>query len=141
MLERIFVIERTRDGRLPIRSFGTELVALFGRDLRHQDLARFFPPHDFAMMSAFIGACAEAGAPGVVRLTAETACGRAVGAELLITPLKFDDALGNRYLGLFQSLGGADFLEGRPVQIPRLGSLHPPLTKTQRGVRLVVVND
>ena len=33
VLERLFVIERKKDGRLPIRTFGAELVSLFGRDL------------------------------------------------------------------------------------------------------------
>jgi hypothetical protein len=49
--------------------------------------------------------------------------------------------LGNRYLGLFQSLGGEDFVGGRTVQLLRLGSLHPPMAKAPKGMRLVVVND
>jgi hypothetical protein len=49
--------------------------------------------------------------------------------------------LGDRYLGLFQPLGGEHFLGGRTVQLMRIGSLHPPLAKRPKGVRLVVVND
>ena len=141
VLERLFVIERMRDGRLPIRSFGTELVALFGADLRDHDFARFFLAPDLAMLNAMIGACEAAGEPGIARIAAETASARQLGAEILITPLKVDTALGDRFLGLFQSLGGEDFLEGQAIRLMRIGSLHPPCAKAPKGMRLVVVND
>ena len=129
VLERLFVLERTKDGRLPIRTFGQDLIDVFGRDLREHDFSRFFLAPDLA------------GEPAIARVTAETVCGRKLGAEILITPLKVDATLGNRYLGLFQTLGGQDFLGGRNIQRLRLGSLHPPEAKAPAGMRLVVVND
>lgn len=141
VLERLFVIERTKDGRLPIRTFGQDLVKVFGRDLREHDFARFFLAPDLALVNALIDSCAAAGEPAIARVTAETTCGRKLGAEILLTPLKVDATLGNRYLGLFQSLGGEHFLGGRTVQLLRLGSLHPPAAKAPKGMRLVVVND
>ena len=141
VLERLFVIERKKDGRLPIRTFGAELVSLFGRDLKEHDLSRYFLAPDLAMIQALIQACDEAGEPGIVRTTAETASGKILSAEMLITPLKVDRTLGERFLGLFQSLGGEAFLDGSPIQLLRIGSLHPPTAKTPKGMRLVVVND
>ncbi len=141
VIERLFVIERGRDGRLTIRSFGTELVQLFGRDLREHNFAHFFLPPDLAMLNAMIDASAAAGEPAIARVTAETACGRVLGAEILLTPLKIDNQPSDRFLGLFQSLGGEPFLDGRPIQLMRLGSLHPPAAKAPKGMRLVVVND
>lgn len=141
VLERLFVIERTKDGRLPFRTFGQDLVNVFGRDLREHDFARFFLPPDLALVNALIDSCEAAGEPAIARITAETACGRKLGAEILLTPLRVDAALGNRYLGLFQALGGERFLGGRSVQLLRLGSLHPPAAKAPKGMRLVVVND
>ena len=141
VLERLFVIERKKDGRLPIRTFGAELVSLFGRDLKEHDLSRYFLAPDLAMIHAMIQACDEAGEPGIVRIKAETASGKILSAEMLITPLKVDRALGDRYLGLFQALGGEAFLDGSPVQLLRIGSLHPPTAKMPKGMRLVVVND
>lgn len=141
VLERLFVIERTKDGRLPVRTFGQDLVKVFGRDLREHDFSRFFLPPDLALMNALIDACAAAQEPAIARVTAETVCGRKLGAEILLTPLKVDATLGNRYLGLFQALGGEHFLGGRNVQRLRLGSLHPPEAKAPKGMRLVVVND
>ncbi|MGH6951673.1 MAG: PAS domain-containing protein [Vitreimonas sp.] len=141
VLERLFVIERRRDGRLPVRSFGAELVALFGADLRDHDLARFFLGPDLALLKTLIDACAAAGQPGIMRVLAETACGKQLGAEMLIAPLKVQGAACERYLAMFQSLGGEHFLDGRPIRFLRIGSLHPPLAKAPRGMRLVVVND
>jgi hypothetical protein len=141
VLERLFVVERKPDGRLPIRTFGAELVALFGADLRDHDLTRFFLAADLSMLRAMIEACEAAGEPGVVRVLAETACGRQLGAEILLTPLKVDTTLGDRFLGLFQSLGGEQFLDRRPIRLMRIGSLHPPAAKAPKGMRLVVVND
>jgi hypothetical protein len=141
VLERLFVIERTIDGRLPIRTFGTELIKVFGRDMREHDFARLFLTPDLALMTAMLDACTAAGEPGILRVRAETAGGRIVGAEVLLTPLKVDEALGKRFLGLFQALGGEPFLDGQNIQLLRLGSLHPPAAKTPKGMRLVVVND
>lgn len=141
VLERLFVIERMPDGRMPIRTFGADLVKAFGRDLREHDFARFFLPPDLALLIALIDACAAAGEPAVARLVAETACTRTLGAEILLTPLKVDAYLGARFLGMFQTLGGENFIGGRPIQRLRLGSLHPPLAKAPVGMRLVVVND
>lgn len=141
VLERLFVIERTKDGRMPIRTFGQDLVKIFGRDLREHDFARFFLAPDLTLMNALIESCAAAGEPAIARVTAETVSGRKLGAEILITPLKVDATLGNRYLGLFQALGGEHFLDGSTVQLLRLGSLHPPAAKAPKAMRLVVVND
>jgi hypothetical protein len=141
VLERLFVIERTKEGRLPIRTFGQDLVQVFGRDLREHDFSYFFLAPDLALLNALIDSCAAAGEPAIARITAETACGVQLGAEILLTPLKVDAALGNRFLGLFQALGGERFLGGRRVVLLRLGSLHPPAAKAPRSMRLVVVND
>lgn len=141
VLDRLLVMERTRDGRLAIRTFGAELVSVFGRDLRDHDFSRFFLPPDLTLLRALIDACADAGEPGIARVTAESFSGEQLGVELLITPLKLDDMLGERFLGLFQTLGGEAFLAQRPIQRLRIGSLHPPLAKAPPAMRLVVVND
>lgn len=141
VLERLFVLDRTGDGRLPIRSFGKELIAIFGADLREHDFRRFFLDPDLKLMEALVGAALAAGQPGIARVTAETRCGRALGAEVLITPLKVEGRIGHRLLGLFQALGGEPFVAGRAIVRLKLGSLHPPPAKVPVGVRLVVSND
>ena len=141
VLERLFVIERTRDGRLPVRTFGKDLIQLFGRDLRDHDFARLFLEADARLMHALVDAAAAAGEPAIARISAESADRRKLAAEVLITPLKVDAMLGERFLGLFQSLGGEPFLDGKPLLRLRVGSLHPPAAKEPQGMRLVVSND
>lgn len=141
VLERLFVIERTKDGRLPIRTFGADLIKLFGRDLRDHDFATLFLEQDLKLIHALIDASLSAGEPGIARVTAETVEHTQLGAEILLTPLKVEQSLGTRLLGLFQSLGGESFTHGQTIRRLRLGSLHPPLAKEPRGMRLVVVND
>ena len=141
VLERLFVIERTKDGRLPIRTFGAELVKLFGRDLREHDFSTLFLAPDLALLHALIDASCAAGEPSIARVTAETSDRVLLGVEILITPLKTDETLGTRYLGLFQALGGQAFVSGKNIQRLRIGSLHPPSAKEPKGMRLVVVNN
>jgi hypothetical protein len=140
VLERLFVVERSKDGRLPIRTFGADLVKLFGRDLRDHDFSSLFLEQDLKLLNALIDASLNAGEPGIARITAETVERRTLGAEILLTPLKVDQTLGTRMLGLFQALGGEPFVNGA-IRRLRLGSLHPPLAKEPLGMRLVVVND
>lgn len=141
VLERLFVIERMKDARLPIRTFGADLVKLFGRDLKEHDFARLFLAPDLALVNALIDACAAAGEPGIMRVTALTHGGRRLGAEILLTPLKVEHTPGARFLGLFQALGGEAFLEQDAIARLQLGSVHPPQAKAPQGMRLVVVND
>ncbi len=141
VLERLFVLERTKDGRWPVRTFGADLVSAFGRDLKEQDFTRLFLPPDLKLMIALMDSAASAGEPGIARVTAETACGKRLAAEILLTPLRVEPRFGDRFLGMFQALGGEAFLEGRPVTRLRLGSLHPPEAKAPKNMRLVVVND
>ena len=141
VLERLFVIERTEDARMPIRSFGAELIALFGRDMRDHDFARLFLAPDLGLVCALLEACEAAGEPGVIRVTADTHSACVLGAEILLTPLKVEATVSNRVLGLFQSLGGDAFVGHAPIQRLRVGSIHPPAAKELKAMRLVVVND
>lgn len=141
VLDRLFVIERMRDGRLPIRTFGAELIKVFGRDLREHDFAHLFLAPDLALVRATIEASLAAAAPAIARVAAEAMDGSAIGAEILLTPLKFDANLGDRFLGMFQVLGGQALLLDQPIRWLKLASIHPPAATTPTAPRLVVVND
>jgi len=140
---RLFVLDRLASDRLHVRTFGADLVHLFGRDLREADLRALFFDPDQALLSAFVMAVEAANEPGVARLMAETSDGRRLGAELLLTPLRSDAHKADRLLGLFQPLGGEGLLEGRPITRLKLGALHPPFARAPApsGLKLVVNND
>ena len=141
LAERLFVFDRLADGRMLVRTFGTELVALFGGDLRDRDFFGLWPDADQSLLRAFIIAVEGAGQPGIVRAQAESEGGKRMGAEILVTPLRTTPATCDRYLGLFQPLGGEAFLGGEALVRLRLGSIHPPQARlTASPLRLVVRN-
>jgi hypothetical protein len=140
---RLFVIDRLVSGRLQVRTFGSELVTLFGSDLRDSDLRALFLPADQTLLAAFVAAVEAVNEPGVLRAVAETGDGRRLGAELLLTPLRSEGQQADRLLGLFQPLGGESLLDGRPLKRVKLGALHPPFAREPLpgGLKLVVNND
>jgi hypothetical protein len=140
LAERLFVMDRQPDARLIVRTFGAELVTLFGSDLRERDFAELWTPADRPLLRAFVAAVGAAGQPGILRTHAESAGGCRFGAEILVTPLRTPPAASDRYLGLFQPLGGEAFV-GTVARL-RLGSLHPPEARLPPApLRLVVRND
>lgn len=141
VLERLFVIERMPDGRWPLRSFGADLVTLFGADLKERDFAALWLAPDVKMLNALMDAAADANEPAIARVMADGAGGARLGAEILLTPLRVEPQFGDRFLGLFQALGGEAFLDGRPILRLRLGSLHPPYAQAPHHVRLIVSNE
>lgn len=140
VLDRLAILERCADGRFPLRSFGAELVAVFGRDWKEQDFADLFLAPDWRLMATLIAAAAEAGEPAVARVKGETACGLSLGFELVVMPLRLEAPIGERFLCLVQPLGGEAFLEGRPLVRLRPVSLHPPTAKTPPRIQVVVRN-
>ncbi|MET0182458.1 MAG: PAS domain-containing protein, partial [Caulobacterales bacterium] len=94
VLNRLFVLERTKDGRWPLRSFGAELIPLFGRDLKDQDFASLWLPQDVKMLAALMEAASAASEPAIARIIGDVAGGKVLGAEILLTPLRFDEHLG-----------------------------------------------
>jgi len=141
LAERLLVFDRLPDGRLMVRTFGAELVSLFGGDFKDRDFCGLWLAPEQALLRAFVSSTGGAAAPGVARATGETACGLKLGLELLVTPLRMPPATIDRYLALVQPLGGQTLLKGRPIVLVRLGALHlPPCRPPAPSLRLVVSN-
>lgn len=140
VLDRLAIVERCGDGRFPLRTFGAELAGVFGRDWKEQDFADLFLGPDWRLMSALFAAAAEAGEPAVARVKGETACGMALGLEIVVMPLRLETPIGERFLCLLQPLGGEAFLDGRPLVRLRAVSLHPPSAKAPPRMQVVVRN-
>lgn len=141
LTERLFVFDRLADGRFIVRTFGAELIALFGADLRDRDLLGLWSAPDRALLQALVGAVDAAGQPGIARVRGESGDGGRIAAEILLTPLRTPPATADRYLGLFQPLGGEAFLGDSTIARLVLGALHPPEARAPAPrPRLVVVN-
>lgn len=140
VVERLFVMDRRRDGALVLRTFGAELIALFDADPRGKDFLGFFAKPDQALITAFVETVGLAGLPGVLRVNAETSDAHHLGAEILVTPLRVPPVSADRFLGLFQPLGGEALVEGHSIIRLKLGAMHPPIARARAGLRLVVNN-
>ncbi|MFN7168788.1 MAG: PAS domain-containing protein [Pannonibacter sp.] len=140
LIDRIFVIEQREDQAWLVRTSGTALNALVGRNLAHSNYLDLWTGPDRAMMAAFLEAIRFDGAPGVVRGRGETLNGERVDLEITLMPLSA--ATGRsarlRFLGLYQTLGPEYGLQGKPVFRHRISMLVPPDTR-RAGIPLRLV--
>ncbi len=144
LLECLFVIERSEEGRWLFRNAGDRLGKLLGRELSSHDCLDFWTGHDRAMVSSLIDSVRESRKPGILQATGETLTGTHVNIELTFAPLptprpKQDQS---RLLGLYQIIEPQPILKGRPVWRHRITAVFPPkVDRQQAGLRLVANND
>ncbi|MCR9271288.1 MAG: PAS domain-containing protein [Henriciella sp.] len=144
LLECLFVIERSDEGRWLFRNAGDQLGKLLGRDLGEQDCLDFWTGHDRNMVQSLIDSVRESRKPGILHATGETLTGTQVTIELTLAPLPTPrtDAAKNRLLGLYQILQAYPVLQGRPVWRHRVTAIYPPAIERQPShIRLVASND
>lgn len=144
LLECLFVIEQSEEGRWLFRNAGDQLGKLLGRDLGEQDCLAFWTGHDRAMVEALIASVRESRKPGILTATGETLTGTQVDIELTLAPLPTPRASANqkRLLGLYQILQPEPVLQGRPVWRHRVTAMYPPCIDRQPPqLRLVANND
>lgn len=144
LLECLFVIERSDEGRWLFRNAGNQLGELLGRDLGEQDCLDFWTGHDRAMVQSLIDSVRESRKPGILHATGETLTGTQVNIELTLAPLPTPRTgpVQNRLLGLYQILQAYPVLKGRPVWRHRVTAVYPPAIERQPShLRLVANND
>jgi hypothetical protein len=144
LLECLFVIERSEEGRWLFRNAGNQLGALLGRDLGEHDCLDFWTGHDRAMVDSLIQSVRESRKPGILHATGETLTGAQVSVELTFAPLPSPRARTHhaRLLGLYQILDTHPVLKGRPVWRHRVTAVYPPsLDREPAHLRLVASND
>ena len=144
LLECLFVIERSDEGRWLFRNAGDQLSTLLGRDLGQHDCLDFWTGHDRVMVSSLIDSVRESRKPGILHATGETLTGTSVNIELTLAPLPPPSVKTNhaRLLGLYQVLQPRPILKGRPVWRHRVTAVYPPKPDRQPAqLRLVANND
>lgn len=144
LLECLFVIERSEEGRWLFRNAGNRLGQLLGRELSQHDCLDFWTGHDRTMLGALLENVRESRRPGIMRATGETLTGTSVALELtwapLPTPRPEKDQM--RLLGLYQILDTYPRLNGRPIWRHRITEIYPPKLERQAAkIRLVASND
>jgi hypothetical protein len=140
LIDRIFVVDQREDLSWLVRTSGTTLNALVGRNLVNHNYLDLWTGPDRAMMAAFLEAIRIDGAPGVIRGRGETLNGERVELEISLMPLSAEAGRSRRQrmLGLYQTLGGEDMLAGKPVFRHRVSMLVPPDTR-RLGAQLRLV--
>jgi len=144
LLECLFVIERSDEGRWLFRNAGDQLGQLLGRDLGEQDCLDFWTGHDRSMVQSLIDSVRESRKPGILHATGETLTGTQVDIELTLAPLPSprSTASQTRLLGLYQILQAYPVLQGRPVWRHRVTAMYPPVVvRKPSHIRLVASND
>lgn len=144
LLECLFVIERSDEGRWLFRNAGDQLSQLLGRDLGEQDCLDFWTGHDRSMVQSLIDSVRESRKPGILHATGETLTGTQVDIELTLAPLPSPRSIASqtRLLGLYQILQAYPVLQGRPVWRHRVTAMYPPVVvRKPSHIRLVASND
>lgn len=144
LLTNLFVIQATEDRAWEFRSAGDGLRALLGRELAHHDFLSLWTGPDRAMMAGFLDAVHLDGGPGVIRGRGETLTGQRAEVEITVMPLASSQSGSreNRFLGLYQTLGGVPTLRGRPIWRHRISMLVPPDTRPESpALKVVSSND
>lgn len=144
LLECLFVIERSEEGRWLFRNAGDRLGALLGRELSAHDCLDFWTGHDRGMVRCLMDSVRESRTPGILQATGETLTGTQVNIELTLAPLPTPkkDMEQARLMGLYQVLEPHLVLKGRPVWRHRITAVYPPkIARQPAGLRLVASND
>ena len=144
LLECLFVIERSEEGRWLFRNAGDQLGKLLGRDLGQQDCLDFWTGHDRRMVESLIDSVRESRKPGILQATGETLTGTSVNIEMTLAPLPTPQSAAAqlRLLGLYQILQPQPILKGRPVWRHRVTAIYPPKPERQPAqLRIVASND
>ncbi len=143
LVDCLFVIERTDEGVWAFRNAGERMSSLLGRELAAHDYLDFWTGHDREMLTSFLSSVHESKLPGILHARGETLTGQRIDIEMMLAPLTCLASIGGkvRLLGLYQTLGGAGLLQGRPVWRHRLTAIFPPdVTGDPVGLKLVANN-
>ncbi len=143
LVDCLFVLER-RDTSWLFRNAGDRMAAMLGRELGDQDFLGFWTGQDRHMVTALMSSVQDARKPGFMKALGETLVGKRIEVELTFAPLIQAGAKSARprLLGLYQTLGSAAALNGRPVWRHRLTEIVPPDSSDEiPRMRLVASND
>ena len=143
LVDCLFVLEK-QESSWTFRNAGQNMANILGRELADQDFLDFWTAHDRQLTAALLSFVQEGSKPGFLKARGETLIGRRINIELTFAPLikAGQGRSKNRLLGLYQTLGGTEALNGRPVWRHRITEIVPPDSSDDLPrMRLVANND
>lgn len=135
LLGRLFVIEQARADIVTFRIAGDTLTSLLGRNLVGTNFLDIWTGADRQMAVALLTSIIEGKKPGVIRLNGETRNERQLDVEISIAPLERRQNGGNRFLCLYQTLGGEAMLKNQPIKTHKIKSLYLPEATKRPAVK------
>ncbi len=142
LLNRLFVIEASRNDILPFRIAGSDLAGILGRNLIGTNFLDLWMHADKSLVTALIESIAQEDRPGIIRGIGQTSLGRRAEIEIALAPLGHASAGPNRLLCLYQTLGGENMLQDRTIWSHKIRSIYPPEPLIEpASLRLVASND
>jgi hypothetical protein len=130
LLGDTFILELADDRTYRFRLAGTRVCALYGRELKGQDIARLWSGKDRDTISSLLAAITEEAAAAVVGFEGKTDYGRTLPVECLLLPVRQTGPGYRRVLGSFA-----------PMQQPYWLGLHPLMSQTISSLRLIWPGD
>jgi hypothetical protein len=115
LLPQVFILGRAGGGQYMFRLAGGMVGDLHRRDLRAVDFGSLWAPTDRPRVIAAMEAARRAAEPLVLTVEARTEYGPSGRLELLLAPLRAQNAPLDRYLGLYQPLTPLAALKGQPI--------------------------
>jgi len=109
--------------RLRFRLAGTRVCALFGRELKGEEIAALWSEQSRAPIDDLLGLVTNEASGAVAGLTARTASGEAAELELLLLPLAHSGHARIRALGVLTPVVPPYWLGERPVTELELGTV------------------
>ena len=123
VLPETMILQATRQEQdMTFRLAGTQISALFGRELRQQSLHDLLPKSNQALLRRLMRSCADEQAVVLVGIEARSRSGRIVDVEMLFLPLQREHD-GARILGVVAPLAHPFWIGLEPIVSTSLQSV------------------
>lgn len=126
ILSEVFILEREDALTYRFRLAGTDICALYGQELRSRNLLDYWSREQRESIESLLYSVTEDAAAAVLGVDAEIEAGESVGLELLLLPLRTEDAKITRVLG-----------SAALVARPSWFGLEPVVKQSVKSLRLI----
>ncbi len=153
LLSQLFILGCDDSDRAEIRLAGGAIAGLHGRDLRDADFQTLWRRDDRPRLRSGLAEARGLAQPLLIHATSEALLGGRIDLEIVLAPLEGPAGQADRMIGLYQLLGPAPVITGRPVSqfalqsatlappsVPTPIEARPVLSEGPRRLRLVVDN-
>jgi len=115
LLSQLFILGCDPGGRAEIRLAGGAVSGLHGRDLRESDFYTLWRRDDRPALRRHMDGARSLAQPLLIHAACETLLGGRVRLEIVMAPLEGPEGRADRMIGLYQVVGAAPVITGRPV--------------------------